>query len=109
MGHESTGDQPGFFGSIAKVSDQQHAGVRAAITMDQGSDIVVFCNQQPSFCCSFAKQRFIARILSLFRRVDDIVPRLTHRMYGLRHNVGVGENTHANRRRSSTLRRPRDR
>ena len=53
---------PRFGAGIAQIVDQQHAGVRLPIAMDQRADVVILGNEYPAARYRFGKQSTIARI-----------------------------------------------
>ena len=71
--------------------------------MDQDANIMVLGENDPPFYDSFSKQSVIARIHRSLAEIDDIVPNSPQRVHGLRHDIGIGEETHTTPRRSSDL------
>ncbi len=73
--------------------------MRAQIAMDQCANVMVLCDEDSPFCDGLSQQGFIARICRPLAYVNGIMAGIAHCAHCLCHDVGIGKDTHAIRRR----------
>ena len=99
MRGKSSKNESRFGCGSAQIVHQQHAAVRAQIAIDQCTDVVILRKKDAIFPDGLRQQGFVTGIHCALGGMDDIVAAIAQGAHGLRHDVGIGKDAHAIRRR----------